>query len=167
MFTEISHFAEQWKQHTEATGKIFNALTDEALSTRVSPEHRDLARMAWHIVITIPEMAGRTCLKIDGPKEDAPIPKSIAEIREGYATASNSLLDQVEKNWTDESLELKDDMYGEQWKRGYSLKAIMDHETHHRGQMTVLMRQAGLKVPGVAGPAKEEWANYGMNEPEI
>jgi uncharacterized damage-inducible protein DinB len=28
--------------------------------------------------------------------------------------------------------------------------------------MTVLMRQAGIKVPGVYGPAKEEWAAYGM-----
>jgi hypothetical protein len=28
--------------------------------------------------------------------------------------------------------------------------------------MTVLMRQAGLVVPGVYGPAREEWAVYGM-----
>jgi uncharacterized damage-inducible protein DinB len=26
-----------------------------------------------------------------------------------------------------------------------------------RGQLTVLMRQADLKVPGVYGPSKEEW----------
>jgi uncharacterized damage-inducible protein DinB len=28
--------------------------------------------------------------------------------------------------------------------------------------MTVLMRQAGLPVPGVVGPSKEEWAAMGM-----
>ncbi|MBI2416475.1 MAG: hypothetical protein HYV28_00920 [Ignavibacteriales bacterium] len=28
--------------------------------------------------------------------------------------------------------------------------------------MTVLMRQAGLKVPGAYGPSREEWAAYGM-----
>lgn len=38
-------------------------------------------------------------------------------------------------------------------------------ETHHLGQMTVLMRQAGLNVPGVYGPSKEEWTAYGMPEP--
>jgi uncharacterized damage-inducible protein DinB len=38
----------------------------------------------------------------------------------------------------------------------------MSHEIHHRGQMTVLMRQAGLKVPGVYGPSREEWTAYGM-----
>ena len=31
--------------------------------------------------------------------------------------------------------------------------------------MTVLMRQAGLTVPGVYGPAKEEWATAGMEAP--
>jgi len=53
-------------------------------------------------------------------------------------------------------------MYGEKWTRGQSLLALMAHEIHHRAQMTVLMRQAGLKVPGVYGPAREEWAAYGM-----
>jgi hypothetical protein len=28
--------------------------------------------------------------------------------------------------------------------------------------MTVLMRQAGLKVPGFYGPAQEEWSAMGM-----
>ena len=30
------------------------------------------------------------------------------------------------------------------------------------GQMTVLLRQAGSSVPGVMGPAKEEWTQMGM-----
>jgi uncharacterized damage-inducible protein DinB len=28
--------------------------------------------------------------------------------------------------------------------------------------MTVLMRQAGLRVPGIYGPAKEDWASMNM-----
>ena len=31
----------------------------------------------------------------------------------------------------------------------------------------VLMRQAGLKVPGVYGPAREEWTAYGMQPPAV
>lgn len=30
----------------------------------------------------------------------------------------------------------------------------------YRGQMTILLRQAGLPVPGVMGPTKEETAAY-------
>lgn len=39
--------------------------------------------------------------------------------------------------------------------RGKFLRMLIDHQTHHRGQMTVLLRQAGLTVPGVMGPTKE------------
>ncbi len=33
-----------------------------------------------------------------------------------------------------------------------------DSNYDRRGQMTVLMRQAVLAVPGIYGPAEEEWA---------
>lgn len=32
--------------------------------------------------------------------------------------------------------------------------------------MTVLMRQAGLPVPGIYGPAKEEWTTFGLEAPK-
>ena len=39
---------------------------------------------------------------------------------------------------------------------------MVKHEVHHRAQMTVLMRQAGLAVPGIYGPAAEEWEAMGL-----
>jgi hypothetical protein len=48
---------------------------------------------------------------------------------------------------------------------GSLLLFLLQHQSHHRGQMTVLMRQAGLSVPGIYGPSKEEWARFGM-EPQ-
>jgi len=39
---------------------------------------------------------------------------------------------------------------------------IVNHQAHHRGQMAVLIRQAGLRVPDVYGPAREDWAQWGM-----
>ena len=44
---------------------------------------------------------------------------------------------------------------------------LIGHQTHHRSQMTVLMRQAGLVVPEVYGPAKEGWAAYGAQPPLV
>jgi len=43
---------------------------------------------------------------------------------------------------------------------------MMMHQSHHRGQMTVLMRQAGLRVPYIYGPAYEDWVEQGL-EPHI
>ena len=123
--------------------------------------------MAWHIVQTFPEMMERTGLKIDGPSQDAPIPKSAAEIQDTYKKTSESFVNALKENWTDETLLETDDMYGETWQRGLTVSALLAHETHHRGQMTVLMRQAGLTVPGVYGPAKEGWAEYGAEAPTV
>ena len=98
---------------------------------------------------------------------DTPVPGSAGEIKQGYAAASKELLDQVKTNWIDKDMVVEDNLYGEMWKRGFTLRILIQHEIHHRGQMTILMRQAGLKVPGIYGPAKEEWAASGMEEPPI
>ena len=50
---------------------------------------------------------------------------------------------------------------------GLTLQVLVVHQAHHRGQMTVLMRQAGLEVPGVYGPSRQEWAAYGMQPPAV
>jgi uncharacterized damage-inducible protein DinB len=57
-------------------------------------------------------------------------------------------------------------MYGQTWKKRDVLASLILHQAHHRGQMTVLMRQAGLAVPGIYGPAREEWAAMGMAAPK-
>jgi len=167
MFRKIEDFNQTWAYQSGATKKIFEAVSEEAKNTAVCDGHRTLARIAWHIVTTIPEMAGRTGLKIEGPEENDPPPETMDDIRKSYEIAADSLRDQVEKNWNDEDLLKEDDMYGEMWKRGSTLLIIIYHEIHHRGQMTVLLRQAGIKVPGVYGPAKEEWAAFGATPPEV
>jgi uncharacterized damage-inducible protein DinB len=106
-------------------------------------------------------MCGRTGLTVVGPREHDPVPASAREIADRFKEAAASLAREIQEKWTDADLEVLDDMYGEMWRRGQTLGALVMHQTHHRGQMTVLMRQAGLKVPGMYGPSREEWADYG------
>jgi uncharacterized damage-inducible protein DinB len=167
MFTKLVHFERAWQHESEATLKLLKELTDASLDQAVTPRDRTLGRMAWHLVTTIPEMMNRTGLAVPGPAHDAPPPRAAAEIAAAYEAAARSLIEQVKKGWTDETLLVQDDMYGQRWKRGLALSALITHQAHHRGQMTVLMRQAGLKVPGVYGPAREEWAALGAPTPEV
>jgi uncharacterized damage-inducible protein DinB len=109
----------------------------------------------------MPTSAG---LGIVGPKETDPVPQDASEILKAYKEVSNFLMQEVPAKWTDQMLLEDVELYGETWKRGSVLTGLIKHEIHHRAQMTVLMRQAGLKVPGVYGPSKEEWAAYGMPE---
>ena len=167
MFHTIEEFAGNWKFESGATQKLMDQLTDQSLSQAVADGHRTLGRIAWHITTAIPEMMQRTGLKLPAVDPSAPLPKTAAEIKKAYADVSKQLLEQVTANWTDATFQVEDDMYGEKWKRGMTALILVKHETHHRGQMTVLMRQAGLKVPGVYGPSKEEWVNYGAPAPEV
>lgn len=167
MFRQIEDFTKAWEQESASTLKLMNELTDASLSQTVAEGHRTLGRIAWHAVTTIPEMMGLTGLKIGSVLGQSPMPQSAAEIKNSYEAVSKDMLEQVKANWTDQTLTVLDDMYGEKWPRGLTLKILIDHQTHHRGQMTVLMRQAGLRVPGLYGPAKEEWSGYGAQPPEI
>lgn len=166
MFTSLVHFKKSWANESESTLRVLRALTDASLGQSVGPDDRTLGRVAWHLTTTVREMMERTGLKIAGPEPEAPVPASAQAIVDGYEKAAGSLPEALD-TWTDASLQIKDEMYGDSWKRGITLFALIVHQAHHRGQMTVLMRQAGLKVPGVYGPAREEWPSMGMAAPEI
>ena len=162
MFRTIQDFLDSWAYETESTVKIYRELTDASLEEKVHSDVRTLGRLAWHIVQTLPEMGGLTGLKIQGPAEDDPIPSTASELTKRLQETSDSLADAVKNQWSDQDLMVEDEMYGENWPRGKTLTSLVHHQIHHRGQMTVLMRQVGLKVPGVYGPSREEWADYGM-----
>lgn len=161
MFRNIEDFRTAWDYEAEMTGKVLLNLTDESLNTKVYEDGRTLGFLGWHLAITLNEMLGLVGLTIDAPTPDSECPSSAAEIARVYGIGAKSVGDEASKNWTAETLLVEDEMYGETWSRGMTLFYLIAHQIHHRGQMTVLMRQAGLRVPGIFGPAKEEWAAFG------
>jgi uncharacterized damage-inducible protein DinB len=165
MYRRLSDFLESYRALSKDTSRLLDTMDDRMLSQRVADGHRTAGDIAWHIVVTVPEMMGRTGLGLTSVDQEAPPPKSAAKVADAYRSVSAELLRAVEKEWNDAALEREDEMYGEKWPRGKTLSALIAHETHHRGQMTVLLRQAGAKVPGLFGPSKEEWAAYGMEAP--
>ena len=161
MLRKIEDFQKDWVYEAEMTGKIMHSLTDESLGQKVNEEGRSLGFLGWHLTQTLGEMLGLVGLKVDAPGFDKDCPTVAAEIAAAYETAAKSVTEQIAANWNDETLLQTDEMYGETWARGLTLFYLIAHQAHHRGQMTVLMRQAGLAVPGVYGPAREEWAAMG------
>ena len=161
MFRKIEDFKKAWAYEAEMTGKVLKALNDASLPQKVNDDGRSLGFLGWHLTLSLGEMPGLVGLKIDAPENTAECPASSSVIAAAYEKAARSVSDEITKNWTDETLLEEDNMYGETWARGLTLFYLIAHQTHHRGQMTVLMRQAGLVVPGVYGPAKEEWAAMG------
>ena len=165
MFRKIADFTEAHRQQVGNTARVLEALTDANMNHRVVEGHRTLGEIAWHVVTSIPEMMGHVGLGISSVEAESPPPESAAEIAEAYKKVSEELAAGLAADWDDDALLQTDDMYGQRWPRGVTLSVLLHHEAHHRGQMTVLLRQAGAKVPGVCGPAKEEWAQFGMEAP--
>jgi len=158
MICTIAEFVTTWQQESAITARVLAALTDASLAQRVSPQNRTLGELAWHITTGVLEMPRRTGLEVTGPEHTAPCPTSAKAIAATYDEAARSLLAAVGTKWTDATLKVEDDMYGERWTRAATLTALIVHEIHHRGQATVLMRKAGLVVPSIYGPNREETA---------
>ena len=165
MYRKMEDFHKDFKGLTEGTSRIFSALSDESLRQSVADDHRQLGGVAWHIVTTIAEMMAKTGLSFTSIDAESMPPTTAAEIQAGYKSVTDELTRSLRAEWTDETLEKSDDLYGESWQRGNTLAILIRHEIHHRGQMTVLMRQASIKVPGIYGPAREDWKQFGMELP--
>ena len=116
MIQTIAGFESAWAFESAATLRLLNNLTTESLRQRVADDHRTLGILAWHLVVTIPEMMNRTGLGVAGPPEDAPLPSRASDIADAYRDAAASLADRVRSKWTDAELQVEDEMYGEKWE---------------------------------------------------
>jgi len=166
MFRRIEDFETSWGYESESTLKIMRACTEPAMARSVAPGGRSLGRLAWHITLTLGEMMRHAGLDVAAEPQDAPVP-SLAEIVRRYENGARAVGAAVAAQWTDAMLAEQVPMYGEQWMRGAVLSALIAHQIHHRAQMTVLMRQAGLPVPPIYGPVKEGWSAYGVEPPQV
>jgi uncharacterized damage-inducible protein DinB len=166
MYRKLEDFIKDWTYESESTLKVFNNLTDESLTKKVNENVRTAGKLAWHITTSIGEMAHRTGLTFKIMDEESVAPAAIKEIVDTYKSTSDNIIAEIKEKWNDEKLLEENDMYGEKWAKGTTLKVLVSHQIHHRAQLTIVMRLNGLKVPGVYGPSKEEWVQYGLPSQE-
>lgn len=163
MYQSIAGFLKAWKYEGDTTQKVLDALTDESLTQAVADEHWTLGEIAWHIVTVIPMMMKNTGLQIEANPQTDSVPTSAQFIADSYRQMNIAFTKAIETQWTDEDLRTVNDFFGQPMPNAIFLGTVANHQNHHRGQMSVLMRQAGLKVPSIYGPTKEDWEAAGMN----
>lgn len=166
MYQSITEFTEEWSQEAVSTQKILDALTDESLKQKVSAEGRTLGEIAWHIVASTPGMLIEFGITVDTVGDENTVPTSASEMAETFRNVGVNTSEAIRQQWTDQSLSEMKNVFGMDMPKAVALSLLIKHVIHHRGQLTVLMRQAGLKVPGVYGPSREEWSKMGMNAPK-
>ena len=139
---------------------IADRICQSCMIITVTPDHRSLGQIAWHLVMVLGSMT-QIGLDFSGPDGGERAPASARTIAEEYRRLAQALLHAVQTQWTDASLREAKSLFGQDSTNGAALRLLAQHEGHHRGQMTVLIRQAGLHPPGVYGPTKEEWIAMG------
>ena len=160
MYRSIDEFVSDWQYEGAATLKVLEVLTDESLKQAVSDTRpRTLGDLAWHLVGALVHILGSAGLRIDGPDVQRPMPSSAAEIAESYRAMSTAVTSALREQWTDDKLSESLRLFGAlEMTHAGVLNMVVRHQIHHRGQMTILMRQAGLVPPGIYGPNEEEGA---------
>ncbi len=166
MYRSIEDFITDWQPEAEFTLKIFSSIPDDKKSEKVHENIRTLDRLAWHITQTLTEMPFRAGIIEQDYLDKKPIPNSIADISEVYKKYNEELTRLLIEKWSNLDLSEKIEVYGQKWERKKILSVLIKHQSHHRAQMTIIMRFLNIQVPGVYGPAKEEWTNFGMEAQE-
>ena len=154
MYTTINGFLADHAEDCAEIQKNFDALTDTALQTRAASGNWNLGQLAAHTI-----NAWEGALKQAGHQinfKRLPDSSSAAELAEGFRAATQAVQEHVRETWTDATLSEPVDMWGMAWTKAKVLYEMLKHTIHHHGQMTILMRQAGLKVHGVYGPSLDE-----------
>ncbi|MBB6635078.1 DinB family protein [Cohnella thailandensis] len=153
MYRKTEDFLEDWAASAAGTLAVFKAITDEKKNTAIVEGHSTLNWLAWHLTSTAGVFGQMAGLQVPSVERGAPAPEHIADTARKYEEIAEAY--KSEAKWTDEQMAEAIPAFGGQMPRGSFLRKLIDHQTHHRGQMTVLLRQAGLPVPGVMGPTRE------------
>ena len=154
MYRKVEDFLEDWTIASEGTANVFKAITDEKLDQSIVADHSTLGWLAWHLVGAAGAFGQFAGFNVQGPAHNAPQPTSAKEISDAYEALAQAIKEEAAK-LSDEDLLGEVKSFTGETQRGKLLRALIDHQTHHRGQMTVLLRQAGLAVPPIMGPTKE------------
>jgi uncharacterized damage-inducible protein DinB len=162
MYTSVEDFKKDFKNENEITLTVFKQIPNQVLDIEPHENIRSIKQLIWHITLTHGEMLGKAGLTINCPEEHSEPLNSIEDIIKTYETASKSVIEQVHKNWKNQHLIDELNMYGETWTKGYILQVLINHEIHHRGQLSTIMRLLNISVPSIYGPTKEDWAKYNM-----
>jgi uncharacterized damage-inducible protein DinB len=161
--TSISEaLLQELEQEAQTTRRVLERVPDEHLAWKPHPKSWSLGQLALHIA-TVP---GAVASFASAPSAQAPTFDQTA------ASRASELLPALAQSIAQarEALERLDDdamratfriMLGGKelmaLPRGAFLRSIMlNHWYHHRGQLSVYLRQVGVPVPSIYGPSADE-----------
>jgi uncharacterized damage-inducible protein DinB len=159
---ELDMFLSTWDREAESTARVLRALPTSQYDFRPDATGRSLGELAWHLAESDAYMsygieAGGFAMDMKPPNIERP--RTVEQLAPGFELIHREAVARIRKLkpedldrsivfFTGQPMAIRDILWG----------AIIYHEIHHRGQLSLMCRLAGGVTPGVYGPNREEMA---------
>ncbi|HEY6802955.1 MAG TPA: DinB family protein [Pyrinomonadaceae bacterium] len=150
------------EQETQITRRVLERIKDEHLNFKPHPKSRTLGELALHIA-TVPGAVAAMAIqdKVQAPTFKDPSPNSIQEIHDALEKSIarakevlSGVSDEVlHSSWT---MMLGDKEIFSQPKLQVLRSIMLNHWYHHRGQLSVYLRELDVPIPSIYGPSADE-----------
>jgi len=158
----IDGLLQELEQEAHTTRRVLERVPDKQLAWRPHKTARTLGELALHVAIVpgaIATIASQS--QIQAPQFTDPSPKTASELipalDESIAKAKSLLggMDDAALNAMWRMMQGEREIFA--IPRLALLRSVMlNHWYHHRGQLTVYLRELGVPVPSIYGPSADE-----------
>jgi uncharacterized damage-inducible protein DinB len=156
---ELNLFFELWEREAERTLQLFRALPSDQYDLRPDPAGRSLGELAWHLA----EVDGYMSLVIEqgGYRKDLrppniERPRTVAGLAPGYERVHAEAVARLQSLAPNELRRTIRVFVEPMPIRAILWDLIISHAAHHRGQLSLMSRIAGVRIPALYGPTREE-----------
>ena len=159
----IDGLLQELEREAKTTRRVLERVPDNQLTWRPHPKARTLGDLALHVA-TVPGGVAELVASpspAQVPQFAAPSPNSAAELipalDQSIAKAKKALggMDDVAVMTTWRLMQGERELFAV--PRVALLRSIMlNHWYHHRGQLTVYLRELGVPIPSIYGPSADE-----------
>jgi uncharacterized damage-inducible protein DinB len=160
----IDGMLQELEQEAQTTRRVLERVPEDRLAWRPHPKARTLGELALHVAIVPGGVAALAASEspAQAPEfADDPKPRSASELipalEESLANAKRVLggMDDATLKGTLRLMRGERELFAV--PRVAFLRSVMlNHWYHHRGQLTVYLRELGVPIPSIYGPSADE-----------
>jgi len=149
-------------QEAQTTKRVLDRIPEDKLAWKPHPKSFSLGQLALHIA-SVPGSVAAAAVpdSMEAPNFSQPEPKSRQEVLDTFSKSLESAKEALKKMddarlmsmW---SLTKNGKVLMSVPRIGFIRSILMNHNYHHRGQLSVYLRILGVPVPSIYGPSADE-----------
>jgi len=159
---ELERFIDLWEYESGLTKGLLGSIPQDKLDFRPDPQGRSMGELAWHIA-EIEAIFTRLARDRDfgaARSQQMERPRTVSDLISRYETIHRESLDRL-RGLKAEDLDREFPFFDREISvRNVLWFPLFHHQIHHRGQLMMMIRQAGGVPSKVYGPNREDMAAF-------